>query len=184
LDPWALGVEVNERADSEEKQAIKKTGRDSQLLLPVADLKPQWKKKGKEELHSFCQNTKPDRGERYFEGYYRSGSAPWFCEIKTNHRAFVSINRMRAGHTSLKASVKRFNVASTAECECGDGLQTEEHIFWDCKRYEEQRATMRDVLSQISKKDYPKSVTELLRLEEKRFLQGVCYFINIFPIFI
>jgi hypothetical protein len=23
----------------------------------------QWKKKGKEELHSFCQNTKRDRGE-------------------------------------------------------------------------------------------------------------------------
>jgi hypothetical protein len=57
----------------------------------------------------------------------------------------------------------------TAKCECGDGLQTEEHIFWfwDGKRYEEQRATMRDILSEKSKKDYPKSVTELLRLEEK-----------------
>jgi hypothetical protein len=28
---------------------------DSQLLLAVADLKAQWKKKGKEELHSFCE---------------------------------------------------------------------------------------------------------------------------------
>jgi hypothetical protein len=49
-------------------------GRGSQLLLPVADLKIQWKKKGKEELHSFCQNTKWDRGENYFERYYRNGS--------------------------------------------------------------------------------------------------------------
>jgi hypothetical protein len=32
--------------------------------------------------------------------------------------------------------------------------------------------------------EYPKSVTELLRLEEKRFLQRVCYFINSIPIFI
>jgi hypothetical protein len=45
--------DLNERADSETKQAIKE-GRDSQLLLllllllPVADLKTQWKKKGKE----------------------------------------------------------------------------------------------------------------------------------------
>jgi hypothetical protein len=53
----------------EAKQAIKE-GRDSQLLLPVADLKTQWKKKGKEELHSFCQNTKRDRGEKYFKRYY------------------------------------------------------------------------------------------------------------------
>jgi hypothetical protein len=60
----------------------------------------------------------------------------------------------------------------------GDRVQTEEHIFWDCKLYEDQRATMRDILSENSKKEYPKSVAELLRLEEKRFLQGVCYFIN------
>jgi hypothetical protein len=31
-------------------------------------------------------------------------------EIKMNRRAFVSINRMRAGHFSLKASLSRFNV--------------------------------------------------------------------------
>jgi hypothetical protein len=87
---------------------------------------------------------------------------------------------MRAGHPSLKAS--RFNIASTAECECGDGLQTEEHIFWDRKLYEDQKATVMDILSTNSKKDYSKSVTELLRLEGKRFVQGVCYFINRIPI--
>jgi hypothetical protein len=75
---------------------------------------------------------------------------------------------MRAGHSSLKASLNRFNNVSTAECECGDGLQTEEHIFWDCKLYEDQRATMMDILSENSKKEYPKSVTELLRLGKKK----------------
>jgi hypothetical protein len=38
---------------------------------------------------------------------------------------------------------------------------------------------MTDILSQNSKKKkYPKSVTGLLRLEEKRFVQDACYFIN------
>jgi hypothetical protein len=119
----------------------------------------------------FLQNTKS-----YFERYYRNGSSPWFREMKMNRRAFVSINRMRAGHSSLKASLNRFNLASTAECECGDALQTEEHIFWDCKLYEDQRATM--ILPENSKKEYAKSVTELLRLEEKIYVQGVCYFTN------
>jgi hypothetical protein len=59
----------------------------------------------------------------------------------------------------------------------------EERIFWDCKLYEE-RATMMAILSENMKKEYPKSVTELLRLEEKRFVQGVSYFINKIPIFI
>jgi hypothetical protein len=42
------GIDVNERTDSEAKQSIRE-GRDSQKLLPVADLKAQWKKKGKEQ---------------------------------------------------------------------------------------------------------------------------------------
>jgi hypothetical protein len=91
---------------------------------------------------------------------------------------------MRAGHTSLKASLNRFNVVSTPECECGDGLQTEDHIFWGSKLYEEQRATMVAILFENRKKEYPKSLTELLRLEEKVFVQGVSYFINKIPIFI
>ena len=40
------------------------------------------------------------------------------------------------------------------------------------------------ILSETSKKEYPKSVIELLRLEGKIFLQGVCYLINNIPIFI
>jgi hypothetical protein len=85
---------------------------------------------------------------------------------------------MRAGHSSHKAHLSRFNIVSTAECECGDGLQTEEHVFWNCKLYKDQRATVMDILSENSKKEYPKSLSELLRLEGKRFVQGVCYFIN------
>jgi hypothetical protein len=50
---------------------------------------------------------------------------------------FREIKMNRAGHSSLKASLSRFKILSTAECECGEGLQTEEHIFWDCKLYEE-----------------------------------------------
>jgi hypothetical protein len=137
-------------------------------ILPAADIKTQWKRKGKEELHSFCQNTKRDRGENYSERYYRNSSTPWFRGIKTNRRAFVSINRMRAGHTNLKASLNRFNIVSTAECKCGDGLQTEEHIFWDCNLYEGQRATMMNILSDNSIKGHPKSVTEL----EKKFCKA------------
>jgi hypothetical protein len=43
---------------------------------------------------------------------------------------------------------------------------------------------MMDILSENSKKEYLKSVTELLRLEGKRFVQGNCYFINKIPKFI
>jgi hypothetical protein len=104
--------------------------------------------------------------------------------IKMNRRAFVSINLMREGHSSLKASLSRFNIVSTAQCVRGDELQTEEHIFWDCKLYEGQRATMMDILFENRKQEYSKSVADLLRLEEIKFMQGVLYFTNKIPKFI
>jgi hypothetical protein len=131
----------------------------------------------------FCQNTKRDRGKRSFERYYRNGSSPWFRKIKMNRSAFVSINHMTGGHSILKASLSSFNIVIIAECKCGDGLQTGEFIFWDCKLYEDQRATMMDFCLRTEKK-IPMSVIEVLRLEEKRFVQVVCYFLNKIPILI
>jgi hypothetical protein len=58
LDPGRCGVEVNERADLEAKQAIKE-GRKSQLLLPVADRQAQWKRKAK---WSFTASVKTPKG--------------------------------------------------------------------------------------------------------------------------
>jgi hypothetical protein len=52
---------------------------------------------------------------------------------------------MRARHCILEASVSRFNIAATTECECGDGLRTEEHVFWDCKLYEDGRKKVMDI---------------------------------------
>jgi hypothetical protein len=40
------------------------------------------------------------------------------------------------------------------------------------------------ILSENKKKEYPKSVAELLGIEEKRFVHGVSYFINKIPVFI
>jgi hypothetical protein len=103
--PGHCGVEVNETADSAAKQSIKE-GRDSQLLLPVADLKSPVERERQRGASHFSQNTKWDTGENYFERYHRNGFSPWFCEIKMNCHAFVSINRMRAGHSSPKANLK------------------------------------------------------------------------------
>lgn len=73
-------------------------------------------------------------------------------------RIFVSINR-RSGYSSLETSlIGRFIVASTAERECSDGLLTEKHVFWECEVYEDQRASLTNILSKKRKKEYPESM--------------------------
>jgi hypothetical protein len=46
------------------------------------------------------------------------------------------------------------------------------------------RATTMAILPENRKMEYPKSVTELLRQEEKSFVQGIPYFVNKIPVFI
>jgi hypothetical protein len=50
------------------------------------------------------------------------------------------------------------------------GLQTEEHIFWECKQYEEQRATVRDILSGNSKVSYRDLNARRKKISTRRLL--------------
>jgi hypothetical protein len=77
---------------------------------------------------------------------------------------------MRADHSSLKASLKRYNIVFTAECECGDGLEMEERIFWECKLYGEQRTTMRDILSENNKVSYRALKARRKKISARRLL--------------
>jgi hypothetical protein len=66
--PGHCRIEVNYRADSEAKQAVKE-GRDSQLLLTVADVKTQWKKKGKGELQFVSKHQTGQRRKTLWHIY-------------------------------------------------------------------------------------------------------------------
>jgi hypothetical protein len=87
-------------------------------------LKPIGKRKVKRSFTISVKTPDGSEGESYFERYYGNNSSPCFRETEINCHAFVSVNRKRAGCSSYKTSLSRFNIVSTAECECGDGLQT------------------------------------------------------------
>jgi hypothetical protein len=77
-----------------------------------------------------------------------------------------AVSRSRQSTSVLKASLNRFIILSTAERECGDGMQTEEHIFRDYKLYKDQRARMMDILSENCKK-IPKVSYRALKIRRK-----------------
>jgi hypothetical protein len=86
-----------------------------ELSIVVYNFKAQWKKRGKEELHNFYQNTKRTGEKATLKG--TTGMARLRDSVrKMNRLAFMSINRMRAGHSCLKASLSRFNIVSTVQC--------------------------------------------------------------------
>jgi hypothetical protein len=118
------------------------------------------------------RNVSISGGESYRESQCGNSTPSLLREVKMNRRDFVSIIRIRAGQSNFEECLNRVNILSTAECECRDGLQTEEHILWDCELHEGQRATMMGILSESNKKVYPKSLTEFLSLMEKKLFKA------------
>ena len=51
----------------------------------------------------------------------------------------TAIFRLRTGHCRLKAHLRRMGVVESAVCECGDGLQTPEHVLQTCTRLNQLR---------------------------------------------
>jgi hypothetical protein len=133
----------------------------------MADLKPSGKRKAKT---NFTVSVKTPKGKmrKHSEKYYRNHLSLWFHQIKMNHHVFMSINCMRADRSNLKASLSIFNIVSTAECESGDRLQMEEFISWNCKLYEDQRATMMDILPEKGQRRITKVSYRALKTRGKK----------------
>jgi hypothetical protein len=97
-----------------------------------------------------------------------------------------NVSRMRAGHSSLRASLSRLSLCPrlNANANVMTGCKLKNILSGTVKVYEDQRAKMMDILFENSKQQYQVSYRALKVREKKRFVQGVCYFINKFPKFI
>lgn len=64
-------------------------------------------------------------------------------------KTILSINRLRSGHSSLRASLFRFLMVDSPECPyCGE-KETPENIFWYCFKYEEHCLLMLRALTEF-----------------------------------
>ena len=53
------------------------------------------------------------------------------------------ISQLRTGHCGLNYYLHRFGKKNPPYCECGNGKETVEHYLLECRRYNEQRKTLR-----------------------------------------
>ncbi|CAG5109310.1 Protein of unknown function [Cotesia congregata] len=74
-----------------------------------------------------------------FNHWKRKSASPWFHNFKFRRKTIVSINRLRSGHTSLAHSLKRFEIVNSEQYPCGEATEEPNHVFWQCKLYEEAR---------------------------------------------
>jgi len=52
------------------------------------------------------------------------------------------VNRLRANHYNLNASLAKKGYISSPDCECGLGIEDVDHVIWECTNLSHQRAQM------------------------------------------
>lgn len=153
--PAHRGIEGNEHADKTAKQACQmdELAMDESIKVPARELKRVWKKNTLKESFEWAWKDREFRGGRFFELFFDLDNSnlekSWFDKTKLKRRTISSINRLRSGHSSLKASLFRFLIIDSPECPyCGED-ESPEHVFWSCEKYKENRYIMLQSLAKI-----------------------------------
>ena len=95
-----------------------------------------------------------------------------------SRKSIVSINRLRANHSSTKSSLFRKNIVSDFKCECDSvSEQSIEHIFFQCKLFDKER---RNFISLISKTHglFPISLINILQCKDTTLINAFSSFIE------
>ena len=129
--PSHIGISGNEAADQLAKAASNHEP-DILLKIPFSDLRQLTKALSKENTHTYITSLGTTKGIKYFENYYKKHSKSWYHNKKLPREIITTINRIRAGHYSLGASLARIGVVPHSKCQCGDPVQDANHIFWQC----------------------------------------------------
>ncbi|OXU32197.1 hypothetical protein TSAR_007991 [Trichomalopsis sarcophagae] len=74
---------------------------------------------------------------------------PWFYKKTLPRNVVTAINRSRADHYNLSASLTRFKIVNDTKCLCGEEVEDLNHVVCQCQLYNEQRFKLiRNLLTQ------------------------------------
>lgn len=175
--PAHEGIKGNEVADQLAKEAPR-NGRDTRILIPSSDLGAEWKKRQWDDFDKLIRRSGQVKGIYYFENFYRDTREQWFKDYSfLSRKSVVSINRIRCGHNSLNESLARFKIVPSAECSCGEGIQSTQHVILQCKEYSKERQNLIRALIK-NFKTFPISVEMIINVKNCETLKAFGKFID------
>ena len=78
-------------------------------------------------------------GKMYFSTFFKQNKEAWFKNKNLPRYYIVTVNRIRANHYSLAASLARVNITENSKCSCGYEIEDVNHVTWQCSNYDLQR---------------------------------------------
>ncbi|XP_036143172.1 uncharacterized protein LOC118645672 [Monomorium pharaonis] len=175
--PSHRGLTGNELADMLAKQGAEEPA-SSEIEIPISDLRRFYKEESWSLTQEKIKNEFRYKGMFYYNNYYNKNSKkPWFSSMNTERYFVTLINRLRANHYNLNASLARKNYIPDSRCECGAESEDFDHLVWQCHRYNADRIDMGIQLYRRNI-DGVESITELIRKENWKKLYVIYKFVK------
>lgn len=158
--PAHVGIAGNEYVDQLAKNA---TLSDTLNItkIPFSDLFEEFKKSSETKTRLILKEQGETKGSMYFKLFYNEQRIPWFSNVTLSRETIVTINRIRANHYNLAASLARINIISDDVCKCNEESETINHVLWQCKLYNNQRVKLIEALNK-NKLQLPHCVESLV----------------------
>ncbi|XP_071579160.1 uncharacterized protein [Temnothorax nylanderi] len=140
--PAHVGITGNEMADALAKEAANEEA-DPTIEIPVGDLMKCARRETWDATQLSITRESVYKGAFYFQNFYdRAAVIPWFREVNAERYFVTLLNRLRANHYNLGASLKRKGYVDTARCECGYENEDLQHLLTRCHKYDAKRIDM------------------------------------------
>ncbi|XP_011707612.1 PREDICTED: uncharacterized protein LOC105462607 [Wasmannia auropunctata] len=143
--PSHTGIRGNERADVLASEAVR-DGRDTQFGIPTSEFTNLWSASMYDDLWNWSKKEAATRGALYCNNYLIKSKQVWFKKFDIKRRTVTTINRIRSGHTSLRASLFRHRIVDSPLCLSCGLEESPNHVFWECTDYSVQRNALEEAL--------------------------------------
>lgn len=137
--PSHRGIAGNEAADQLAKQATNKVSAEISQV-PYTDFFQYFQEEAKNQTEEMLHEFGTICGKLYFQYFVTKKKKPWFIDKKLPRAIIVTVNRIRANHYNLAASLARVGIVKSAKCKCEEGDENINHVIWQCKLYDEERS--------------------------------------------
>ena len=142
--PGHADIEWNEEADRLAKEGCAKEAEEPQEEVPV-NVMERWIKDKKRDRWNMAWRT--SETGLWTKGLM--GKIGKKLKFPRDRSTGVSYVRLLVNNTAVKENMFRFKLVDDKECECGEGIQSVNHVLMECKNEEEGRNKLKDELGRL-----------------------------------
>ncbi|XP_039314694.1 uncharacterized protein LOC113003343 [Solenopsis invicta] len=175
--PSHCGISGNEIADWLAKAGADEPA-DTLIEVPISDCRSLFREEAWNDTQVIIVREASFKGVHYFKNYYdKDSKSPWFLPFNEDRYFVTMINRLRANHYNLNASLARKGYIEDARCVCGYEVEDFDHVVWRCHRYDEARMRMGDIL-RSKELEGVESISDMLKREKWEKIRVIFNFIK------